>query len=56
MTYLLRVNGEWTFALAISTITDLNLFRRILVEWTENSPTFPAIKLDIFELREDAGS
>lgn len=53
---LRRVDRERTLALAISTVADLDLFRSVLVEGPENGTAFDAVKLDILELGENAGS
>jgi hypothetical protein len=52
--YLLRIDWEWTFALTIGTITNLEFSSSILIEWTKRSIAFCTIKLDILELRENA--
>src|ERR1700761_8261217 len=56
MTYLLRINPEGPFALAVRTKGDSNLLLSILVEWTKYCSTFAAVKLHIFQLREDTTS
>jgi hypothetical protein len=47
---LLRVDRKRAFTLAIRTIADLNLPRRILIKWSQDSTAFPAVELDILEL------
>jgi hypothetical protein len=53
---LFRVNREWSFTFAVRTVTNLDLSRRVLVEWSQNSSTFAAIELDVFQLGEHAAS
>lgn len=53
---LLRVDGERSAALAIRAKADLELLGRVLEEWSKCRSTFSAVKLDVFELREDARS
>jgi hypothetical protein len=52
MTNLLGVNRERALALAVDAKADFDLLCCILVEWTENSTTFSAVKFDVFKLRE----
>lgn len=53
---LLRVDREWSSTLTVRTEANLELFGCVLEERTERRATFSAIKLDVFELREDTRS
>ncbi len=53
---LLRVDREWTSALASRAIRYLELLVGVLEEWTQRKTAFAAIELDVFELREDSGT
>ena len=53
---MFSVYGEWTFTLAVGTITDSDFLCGVLVEGSQNCATFAAIKLDVFQLREDPAS
>jgi hypothetical protein len=53
---LLRVDRERPTALAVRTVADLELFGRVLEEWSERRSTFAAVEFDVFELRENARS
>jgi hypothetical protein len=47
---LFRIDRERPFAFAISTVANFDLPTRILVEWTQHSSTFFAVKFDVFKL------
>lgn len=53
---LLRVDSERSTSLAVRTEADLELLCCVLEEWSKCRSTFAAVKLDIFELRENARS
>ena len=53
---LLRVDSERSTSLAVRTEADLEFLGRVLEEWSKRRSTFSAVKLDVFELREDARS
>ena len=53
---LLGIDGERSSSLAIRAETDLDLFRRVLEEWPERRPAFPAVEFDVLELGKDAGT
>ena len=54
VTYLFGVNSEGPSVLTVQAYLDLDLFVCILVERPKNTPTFATVKLNVFELRENA--
>lgn len=49
---MFRIHREWALAFTVRAITDSDLLGRILVEWSQDRPTFPTVELDILELWE----
>ena len=51
---LFRVDGEWTFTLAICAVADFHFLRGVLVERAQDRAALLAVELDVFQLREDS--
>ena len=61
-TNLFGIDGKRALALAVRTVTDFHLLRRILVEWAQNRSAFPTVEFNVLQLwkyasasRHDAG-
>jgi len=51
-TYLLNIDGKWSFGLTFRARSNPHFSVRVLEERTQDSSTFAAIILDLLQLRE----